>query len=157
MKYASLWATKDVTRIHHRKIFLVFMEMNLRMGINCNPRFLPTIYNNLQTFAKFKVDMHSIYIRAQKDPTLQWKKLPFVATNDVIFKILETWLLERRAPDFVEIEKSTAERKKDETKLCIAQLAKKTRQEATTTEVKTARDAAQKETKQAKAIAVAAA
>ena len=37
MKYASLWATKDANRIHANKIFWVFMEMNIRMGINRKP------------------------------------------------------------------------------------------------------------------------
>ena len=34
MKYASLWATLDAQRIRDNKIFWVFMEMNIRMGIN---------------------------------------------------------------------------------------------------------------------------
>jgi len=29
------------------KILWVFMEMNIRMGINCKPRLLPTVYNSL--------------------------------------------------------------------------------------------------------------
>jgi len=33
-KYTSLWATKDAQRIGDNKIFWVFMEMNIRMGIN---------------------------------------------------------------------------------------------------------------------------
>ena len=47
VKYSSLWATKDVTRIRDIKIFWVFMEMNLRMGINRKSWLSPTIYNSL--------------------------------------------------------------------------------------------------------------
>jgi len=65
-----------------------------------------------------------------KDPTKQWRKLPFVATNDVIFNILETWLLEWHAPDITEIERSVTQRKKDEAKLCIAQFTENRRKEA---------------------------
>jgi len=36
-KYASLWATKDAECIQDIKIFRMLMEMNIRMGINCNP------------------------------------------------------------------------------------------------------------------------
>ena len=46
-KYASLWAMKDAKRIRDNKIFLVFVEMNLRMWINHKPRFSPTIYYSL--------------------------------------------------------------------------------------------------------------
>jgi len=89
-KYTSLWATKDANRIHNSKIFWVFMEMNLRMGINHKPWLSPTIYNSLQCFVDFKADLHSLYIRAHKDPAKQWRELPFVATDDVIFNVLET-------------------------------------------------------------------
>lgn len=43
------------------------MEMNLRMVINHKSQLSPTIYNNLQSFAKFKADMHNIYIMVHKD------------------------------------------------------------------------------------------
>ena len=43
-----------------------------------------------------------------------------MATDDIIFNILEAWALEWRALDIAEIEKSVAYRKKDEAKLCIA-------------------------------------
>lgn len=66
-KYALLWATKDATRIHDSKIFWVFMEMNLGMGINCKLLLSPTVYNNLQSFVEFKVDIHNIYIKACKN------------------------------------------------------------------------------------------
>lgn len=49
--------------------------------------------------------MHNIYIRACKDPMKQWKKLPFVATNDAIFNVLESWPLKWRAPDIAELER----------------------------------------------------
>jgi len=57
---------------------------------------------------KFKVNIHKIYIKVQKDPTEQWIKLPFVAIDDVIFNILEAWLLEWHAPEIAEIKKSVA-------------------------------------------------
>lgn len=50
-KYASLWARKYANWIRDSKVFWVFMEMNIRMGINCKPRLSPTIYNKLQSFA----------------------------------------------------------------------------------------------------------
>ena len=46
-KYASLWATKGASWIRDSKIFCVFMDMNLRMGINRKPWLSPTVYNIL--------------------------------------------------------------------------------------------------------------
>jgi len=63
--------------------------------------------------------MHSIYIRARKDLVKQRMKLPFVATDNRIFTILETWLPEWHAPDLAKLEKVVAQKKKDDSKLCI--------------------------------------
>jgi len=43
-QFASLWATKDPTRITETKIFWVLMESILRMAINQRLRFSPTLY-----------------------------------------------------------------------------------------------------------------
>ena len=50
--------------------------------------------------------MRKIYIRACKDPTKECVKLPFVATDDAIFTVLEAWPPEWHAPDLVEIERA---------------------------------------------------
>ena len=49
----------------------------------------------------------------------QRMKLPFVATDNRIFTILETWLPEWHAPDLAKLEKVVAQKKKDDSKLCI--------------------------------------
>lgn len=95
------------------------MEMNLRMGINCKPRLSLTTYNSLQSFSEFKADLHSIYIRARKDSTKQLRELPFVAMDNVIFNVLETWPLEWCTLDIMAIEKSVTQRKREEAKLCM--------------------------------------
>jgi len=94
--------------------------MNIRMGINRKPRLSPTVFNNLQSFAEFRADFHTIYIRVCKDPTKKWSELPFIATDDVIFYVLETRLLEWHAPDTAAVNKSTAQKKKEEAKLHMA-------------------------------------
>jgi len=110
------------------------MEMNIRMWINRKPWLSPTVYNSLQRFAEFKVDMHNIYIRVHKDPTKQWIKLPFVDTEDAIFYVLEAWQLEWHTPDIAKTKKFVVQKKKDDAKLCITQLAEKQRKEATRVE-----------------------
>lgn len=131
------------------------MEMNLRMGINCKPRLLPIVYKSLQSFTEFKGDIHRIYIRACKDLTKQWRKLAFLAIDDVIFNILETWSLEWGAPNIIETEKSVAQTKKDEAKLRIAQLTEKRRKDTVAAKVWVAQGTVQIETGQEKATVVA--
>jgi len=88
------------------------MEKNLKMGIKHKLWLSPTVYNSLQSFVEFNADLHNIYIIACKDPTKQWRELPFVPTNDVIFNVLETWPLEWYTPDIATMEKSVAQGRK---------------------------------------------
>lgn len=62
--------------------------------------------------------------------------------DDVIFYVLETWLLEWLAPHITTIDKSAAQKKKEEAKLCMVQLAEKRREEAASAKVEEAWDAA---------------
>ncbi len=86
--------------------------------------------------------MHNIYIRAQKDSLQQWTNLPFIATDDVIFIVLETWPTERCAPDLAEMEKAATQKKKDDAKLHITQLAERRQNKKAATKVRVARNAA---------------
>lgn len=98
------------------------MEMNIKMGINRKPRLSPTIYNSLQSFAEFKENFHHVYIRARKDPMNTWHELLYLATNDFIFSVLESWppKWHALASSVVEAEKSTMLKRKDGTKLWMA-------------------------------------
>ena len=146
-KYASMWATTDTHGIQDSKIFWVSMEMNIIMGINRKPWLSPTIYNILESFTEFKAEFHHIYLRVCKDPAKKWNELPYMATDDVIFDVLETWLPEWCAPDISTMEMSVKQKKKEEAKLCMAQLAEKRRKEAVVAKAQEARDAAQTTTK----------
>lgn len=119
VRYASLWATKDAHRIKERKIFCVLMEISIWMGINYKPRLSPIIYASLQSFVEFKADFNHVFIKVQKDPMKTWHNLPYLATDDVIFIVLESWPPEWRAlaGSTMEKYKSIAQSKKEETKL----------------------------------------
>ena len=67
------------------------MEMNIRMGINHKLRLSPTVYNSLQSFTVFKEDFHHVYYGAQKDPMKTWHELPYLAIDNVILTVLESW------------------------------------------------------------------
>lgn len=84
------------------------MEMNIKMGIIRKLQLPPTIYKNLHIFAEFKEELHIIYIRACNDLAKKSGELPFVATDDVIFDVLETRPLEWCTPDIVMMEKHVA-------------------------------------------------
>lgn len=81
----------------------------------------------------------------------QWKKLPFIVTDDTTFTILETWPLEWCAPDLAELEKAIEQKKKDNGKQRVTQLAKKRQKEIAITEVRVAREVAHKFAEQKKA------
>lgn len=91
--------------------------------------------------------MHNIYIKARKDPAKQWTKLPFVAIDDTIFTVLEIWPPEWHAPDLEELEKMETQKKKDDAKLCITQLAEKRCKEIAAVEVRASQEATQKAAK----------
>jgi len=61
--------------------------------------------------------MHNIFIKVHQDSAKQQTKLLFIATNNTIFVVLETWPPEWRAPDLTELEKVIAQKKKDDSKL----------------------------------------
>jgi len=66
------------------------------------------VYNNLQSTTEFKANMHNLYIRARKDPKQTWVKLPFIAMNNAIYKVLAAWPLEWRALDVAVLERMVA-------------------------------------------------
>ena len=101
--------------------------MSARLGINCKPRLSPIGYASFLC----KADFHHVFIRAWKDPTKTWHSVPYLATDDDIFEVLESWPLEWHTAtgSVVEMDKFTAQRKKEETKLRMAQLVEKRRKE----------------------------
>jgi len=110
VKYTLLWETREKQRIRERKIFCVFMEMNIKMTINRKPWLSPMVYNNLQIFVGFKADFDHVFIRARKYPMKTWHEIPYLATNDVIFIVLESWPPKWHAPagSVVEAKNSTS-------------------------------------------------
>lgn len=60
-----------------------------------------------------------------------WHNLPYLATNDVIFIVLESWSLERHTlvGSTIKMDNSLMQCKKEETKLRMMQLARNCRKE----------------------------
>lgn len=45
----------------------------------------------MKHISEFKVGMHHVYIRARKDLAQAWTSLRFIAINDIIDEIMDTW------------------------------------------------------------------
>lgn len=87
------------------------------MWINKRLSLSPIVYNSLQSFADFKADMHNVYIKAHKDQVQNWTKLPFIAIDDAIFSMLNSWPPEWHAPDVAVRNKVVVQKHNDATKL----------------------------------------
>jgi len=143
-KYALLWATKDVQHVQEKNIFWILMEMSIRMGINHKLQLSPIVYASLQSFARFKADFHHVFTKAQKDSTNTWHSLPYLGIDDVIFVVLESWLLEWWAVtgSAVETDNSVVQCKMEETKLRMVHLAEKFRKDEVESKTQAAHDTA---------------
>ena len=67
------------------------MEASVWMWTHKQSCLSPMVYDNLQSFADFKADMHNVYIKVRKDPEQNWTKLPFIAIDDANFVVLDSW------------------------------------------------------------------
>lgn len=99
--------------------------------------------------------MHNIFIKVCKDSAKQWMKLPFVAIDDAIFTALETWPSQWHAPNLAELEKAASQKKKDNAKLRVTQLAEKGWSETAAVKERAAWEATQKAAEQKKVAEVA--
>jgi len=67
------------------------MDASVRQWINELPHLSNGIYESMKHIAKFKADMHHIYIRVHKDLARAWASLQFISINDVVDGIVDTW------------------------------------------------------------------
>jgi len=90
MKYALMWVTKDPQWIKDKKIFYTLMEMNVHMAINSKPQLLPSYFDKIEEYLKFKVDFDHILIREWKDRKQKWHELPYLVIADIIDMVLDS-------------------------------------------------------------------
>lgn len=76
---------------------------------------------------EFKANFHHVSIHARKDSENKWYDLPYLATENAITVVLDRWLVDWcTASDLTAgSSKFAAQRKKDEAKLKMEQLATK--------------------------------
>jgi len=81
---------------------------------------------------EFKANFHCVSIQARKDPNQKWYDLPYLAMNNAITVVLESWPSEWRMASnlLVGSSKSVAKQKKEETRHKMQQLATEGKKEA---------------------------
>ena len=97
-RFTSLWSTKNPASIKESKIFWILLEMDLHMVINKRPRLSPILFMQLMAYAEFKVNFHSVSIRAWKDPKHTWHKLPYLVSMIDVQEIVGYWPTESHEP-----------------------------------------------------------
>ncbi len=107
------------------------MEMNTYMAINRKPRLSLTVFANLKGYSKFKAYFHHVAIKVRKDLAQKWYDLPYLATYEFIDGVLDRWPAEWCSTTNLAMggSKSSTQRKKEEAKLKMTQLAKKRKKE----------------------------
>jgi len=89
------------------------------------------MYANLQGYTKFKAGFHRLSIKVRKDPSQKWYNLPYLAMNDAINAVLDTWPAEWHTTTDLAIDGSKSDaQKKKEANLKMAQLVDKRKKEA---------------------------
>lgn len=126
-KFASLWATKDVVQATETKLFRVLMQASIYMVINQKLQLSSTVFEKILGYAKFKVDIHCVYIQAWKDPRQKWFDLPYLTTDDAIEEVVKHQMIEWYCPSnlAIGITKFAEKKKKEVTKWKVQQLIEK--------------------------------
>lgn len=115
------------------------MDASVCQWIHEKPRLSNEIYESMKHIAEFKEDMHFVCIRAHKDLDHIWTSLPFVAINEAIDVVLDTWSPIWHGLEEIGCNEATIRKQKKEAK-CTKQ---QKRNEQHAVEVREAREAAQ--------------
>lgn len=101
------------------------------MAISRKPWLSPTNFDKLQEYVEFKADFHHVSIPTRKDPKQKWHDLPYLATDDTTIAVLDRWPVDwHTTTDLIAgSSKFITQRKKEEAKLRMEQLATKKRKE----------------------------
>lgn len=112
------------------------MEMDLQKVINQWPRLSPTLFDELKTYAEFKVDFHNVSICARKDPEGKWHVLPYLVSKTDVQEVVGYWLLEWNESTMLEVgtskgtQISTTQKQKEAAQKAARTLAEKKKKEA---------------------------
>jgi len=67
------------------------MDANVLQWINELPCMSNGIYESMKHITEFKEDMHHIYIRTRKNLARAWTSLQFIAIDDIVDGVMDTW------------------------------------------------------------------
>ena len=69
----------------------VCYAMSIHMEILRTPRLTNELFSKYEGAAKFRADLHHVFIQARADPRHRWFKLPYVVTELDVTGIVQLW------------------------------------------------------------------
>ena len=69
-------------------------SLNITVEILKTPRLCNELFSQYTGVAKFKADMHNVFIQACADNKYTWWKLPYMVNQEGILAIVQQWLAE---------------------------------------------------------------
>ena len=115
------------------------MDGSIRQWINQQAYLTTKVYDNMKSVFEFKADMHHVYIRVRKDLEQTWTTLPFIAIDDDVYIVLDTWLPEWCGLDVVGRDQAAIQKQNATAK----SLAQQKQNEQLTEEVRVSQEAVQ--------------
>ena len=68
-----------------------FYSLNITVRIFNTPRLSEDLYAQYAGVARFKANMHNVFIQARADKKHRWLKLPYVVRQEDILAAVEKW------------------------------------------------------------------
>ena len=90
-RYASLWYSTNKGLQQLTDYTFAIYSFNILVEIFKNPRIAHELYEQYAGVARFKADMHNLFIQARADKMRSWLKLPYVVRADDIVAAVQSW------------------------------------------------------------------
>ena len=71
-----------------------FYAMSISYEIVKTPRLSNELFSQYDGVAKFRADMHNVFIQARADQKKACWKLPYVVTKEDILAVIQQWMAE---------------------------------------------------------------
>jgi len=90
-RYASLWFSTNKERQQvMNDVFACYLSV-IYQEVRRTPRLSHELYNQYFPVAKFKADMHNVFIQARRDKKHNWWRFPFIVTEEDILEVVQRW------------------------------------------------------------------
>lgn len=107
VKFASLWASKDLAQIMEDKIFLVLFDMDLHTVVNQRLWLSPALFQEFGDIANFKANFHIVSLHMKKALGKVWHQLPCLVSEGDILMVISKWSSNCITPTTVKVNKKS--------------------------------------------------